>query len=329
MSDTARLKNGEMMEWRVIDDPGDPDVPGLRELLGHKGDIWQYHLDAWAAGDAKRLDTYFYVGRIGDEFVGNIMVVVHRGVGLMGHVFTRPSHRRKGICDALMDVHMDDFEKRGGKVVYLNTGYESAPYRIYGAHGYRPVPDRPGSMWWSPGQYGDLEGLYDDVYGNLDRADVTEPSWRHWPSMNVFTQLPLARVEQTVRNVTYGVFGVSHAEAAFLAIMIDARESGGVQSRVVETRGGQVAGLATLGPERRWGRPAATLVFDICLHPGASAHAKGLVTQLDWPDEHVLAYAADGEEDHIELLASAGFRPHGHIERFFRDGSGLVVMDRN
>jgi hypothetical protein len=176
-------------------------------------------------------------------------------------------------------------------------------------------------MFWAPGEW-KPEMLYND----LGRAEVAEIAWQHWPSMNIFTQISGAQI---VRNVTYGLTGVSPSEAQFLQIKRDTDAEGGkVQTRVLETRDGHVAGLATLVPERRWGREAATWVFDLFLHPEAADHASALAARFVWPEAHVLAYAAETDQSHIDALAGIGFRPHGHLERFFAEGVGLVIMDR-
>jgi len=322
MSRTVELKSGETLECFIVDEPDDRHVPQVLRLLGHKGGVWQYHMDEWAAGRVKRLETRFYVGRVGEELVGNIMTVVYRGVGIMGHVFTPPEHRKKGICDALMDFHMEDFRRRGGTVLHLNTGFESVAWLIYRAHGYVPMPERPGSMWWAPEEGWRPEGLY----ANLDRVSVADADWQHWPSMNIFTQMPF---DQLVRSASYGLYAIQPSEGQFPGILQDRATRGDVQARVIQTREGHVAGLATLVPERRWGRFAATHVFDLLVHPDAAHAASDLVKDFAWPDAHVLAYAAETDELTIDLLAEAGFHPHSHVERFFRDAVGLVIMDRD
>lgn len=321
MDASYTLKSGERLDCTIIADPDDTRMAQLRALLGHKGDIWQYHLDEWANRRVKRLETRFYVGSIGEEMVGNIMTVEHRGVGIMGHVFTPPHHRRKGICEALMGFHMDDFRARGGIVLYLNTGYESPPWHIYRRHGYQPLEARPGSMFWSPGEWDPV-----DLYQELDRVELAKAEWHHWPSMNVFTQMPF---DQVVRNVSYGLFAICPSEGQFLSIKRDADAEGSTaQVRLLETRDGHVAGLATLAPDRRWGRAGATYVFDLFVHPDARGGGERVIEEFAWPDAHVLAYAAETDHLAIDLLAEHGFHPHSHVERFLTGGVGLVIMDR-
>jgi GNAT superfamily N-acetyltransferase len=325
MSKSVKLANGELLECRIIDDPDDDDVPQLSELLGHKGGIWEFHLEQWRTEEAKRLGTRFYVASIGADLVANIMVLSHRGLGLMGHVFTRPEHRRKGICDVLMDYHMEDWRKHDGDALFLGTGFESSPYRIYERHGYRAVPGRPGSMWWSP-DISDIDELWSSIYADAARADVEDLAWQHWPSLNAFTHWP---GEQMVRNVSWGIYGVSSSEGEFLEIKLDTEQTDSTQAKVLETRDGHVCGLATLAPERRWGKHAGTWLFDLYVHPDAGECAEDLIKDFTWPDAHVLAYAAEDDDFTIDLLANSNFHPHSHIERFFENGVGLVIMDHD
>lgn len=320
MNNNYVLKTGENLECRVIDRRDTDLVPALRTLLAHKGDIWQLHLEEEFAGRIKDLETRFYVGLIGSDLVGNIMTVEFKGLGIMGHVYTPPEHRRKGICDVLMDFHMADFRERKGNALYLNTGFESAPFFIYQKHGYRPIPEAPGSMWWSPDSWSP-----DTLWDDLERLKIAEPAWRHWPSANVFmlqTRLP------AVRNVTYGKFGCANAEATFLHVLSDLRNpEKRVQARVLETRDGHMAGLATLAPERRWGSLGTTYVFDLCVHPDAEDVPEQLVEDFQWPAAHVLAYASDDDTAAVNRYAQMGFRPHSHIERFFGT-TGLLILSR-
>ncbi len=325
MSFEVELGNGETLECRKVTEPKDGDAEAILHLLGHKGSPWLHHIERWAAGEIKRLETRFYTGSIAGIGVGNIMTVEHKGIGLMGHVCTDPKHRRKGICNALMEYHMNDFRKREGTILCLNTGYRSPAYMIYERHGYRPIPGRPGSMWWSPA-YWDVESPFDELhlYDDLSRADIIDPQWHHWPTMNLFTHLP---TEQVVRSVNYGVFEVHHSEAAFLQMMLDAHEGGDVQVKVLETSEGHVAGFASLAPDSRWGKAGENYVFDIFVHPGTYGYIPDVVKSFRWPDGHVLVYVAETDSQVIEQLAECGFHPHSHIERFFRGGTGLVIMD--
>ena len=146
--------------------------------------------------------------------------------------------------------------------------------------------------------------------------------------MNVFTHLPMARMPQLVRSAAHELFGVCQSESGFLSVIKTNSDDKDAKMLVVETREGHVAGLATLASEKRWGPFAATYVFDICLHPNQHDIAEDLLEGIEWPNQHVLAYAAETDKGHIGLLSQAGFQKHSQIERFFEGGIGLVIMDR-
>jgi hypothetical protein len=329
MSSETKLKTGEVMTTRVIDDPQDDDAASIQRLLVHKGQPWETHIAEWAAGNIRKLETRFYVGEIDGVLVANIMTIEYRGIGIMGHVFTDPGHRKKGICDVLMDLHMEDFRDRDGIVMCLGTWYRSVPYGIYERHGYLATPGRPGSMWWSPRKW-DADTRFDelDIYENLPRSSIEDPQWHHWPSMNVFTQIP---TKQTVRNFTFGLIGIQQSEHEYLDLFINLESDSetNTQVKILETTGGNVAGLASLAPDKRWRNQGITWVFDAFVHPEALERIPDLADEFEWPDAHVLTYVSEEDNEVIDQLARAGFKPHSHVERFFRDDTGLIIMDRD
>ena len=90
----------------LVTAPEEAHMAGVEDLLGHKGGEWQEHIHAALAGETDSLETRFYLGLLGRDPVANIMTVESRGVGWLGHVYTRPEHRRKGICRAVMGRQM-------------------------------------------------------------------------------------------------------------------------------------------------------------------------------------------------------------------------------
>src|SRR5207248_6496886 len=109
------------------------------DLLVHKGSGFEVHMRMALRGETDRLETRYYLGMLEGVPVANVMTVESDGVGILGHVFTRPEHRRKGICQAIMGRLMEDFRQRNGRVLLLGTGFESAPYWIYHSFGFRSL----------------------------------------------------------------------------------------------------------------------------------------------------------------------------------------------
>src|ERR1051325_11454983 len=126
--DNAQIKTGESIEIGVVTTPEDRLLTGVEDLLAHKGDEWKTHIHAALSGETDALETRFYIGLLDGYPVANVMTVERNGIGILGHVFTRPEHRRKGICQAVMARQMDHFRQRGGHVLTLGTGFERPPY---------------------------------------------------------------------------------------------------------------------------------------------------------------------------------------------------------
>ena len=69
------------------------------------------------------IDVYYYLLHRDGQLIVNMMNIQYKGVGLFGHVFTKLEERWKGGANALME----DFRQRGGKALYLGTGYVRFP----------------------------------------------------------------------------------------------------------------------------------------------------------------------------------------------------------
>src|SRR5579884_1431905 len=118
------------METGVVRAPDADWRPRLVQFLAHKGDEWRPQIDEALAGPLDDLATSFYVGHAAGELICQTMVAGARGVGILGHVFTRPRDRRKGAIRALLAAALEDC---GGtyRFLTLGTGYDGPPYHIY------------------------------------------------------------------------------------------------------------------------------------------------------------------------------------------------------
>ena len=134
---SVTLKSGETMQIEHVLAPDSERESQIRPFLGHKGPHFGGHITASFEGNCDTLETHYYIGLIGDEMVGNIMTVESNGTGILGHVHTLESHRRKGICSHIMTYQMEDFRARNGRVLLLGTGYQRPPYYIYASFGFR------------------------------------------------------------------------------------------------------------------------------------------------------------------------------------------------
>src|SRR5438270_825842 len=107
--DTTRLSNGIELELGLVTVPDALLSPSVKDLLAHKGPDWQKHISAALAGETGALETRFYVGIVDGRPAANVMTVERFGIGILGHVYTRPEFRRMGICRAVITHQMDHF----------------------------------------------------------------------------------------------------------------------------------------------------------------------------------------------------------------------------
>src|SRR5262249_19212993 len=136
---SAPLKTGEQLSIGVVECPDEEWAPRVLPFLVHKRPETREHIRRALAAPLDDLRTYFYVGCLGERLITEVMVVGARGAGILGHVFTLKEERRKGAYSALMDLQMRDMGRLGFTVLTLSTGFESPPYRIYHAHGFRSI----------------------------------------------------------------------------------------------------------------------------------------------------------------------------------------------
>ena len=155
------------------------------------------------------LETRFYVGKVDGEIIANIMIVEHGHIGILGHVFTTPTQRRKGACKAVMGFQMEDFRQRDGEALYLGTGYNSHPYYIYNSFGFESVFPGSGFM-----KYRTVED-FDDRYFAGSPVHAKDVVWNDWAKMTALTGI----VEgDYLRSIAFGIYGPANFEGGFLGI---------------------------------------------------------------------------------------------------------------
>lgn len=307
----VRLKSGEKVHRLVVEAPDEEWAPVVRGLLAHKGWHYRWHIERALQGPLEGLETRFYLGLLGFEAVTNIMVVEARGVGIVGHVYTRPEHRRKGIATAVMEAQMEDFRQRGGRALTLGTGYDTPPYWIYHSFGFRSVAEGSGTMWCFTRPQ-ERERLW--------QAPVRGPSeirWEHWPLLNLLCVQPEG---DFLRHQARSLWGQRNFEGGFLAYKHQLA-LGSVEGRVLENEEGLVVGWASVEGDPLWREVAALL--DLFLHPVAWPHAETLLAALPLPSKPILAYAQEGSPKE-EVLARWGFRRLTLLPRWLSTPQGQV-----
>lgn len=290
------LKSGERMQCLVVKEPEENWAADVQRLLVHKNDHVHWHIQRAIAAPLDDLETRFYLGVVNGEAVGNIMTVEHGGIGILGHVFTHPDHRRKGIASRIMSFQMQEFRERNGRGLTLGTGFDSPAYWIYHSNGFRSIVEGSGAMWYwqQPEQLADLW-----------RAPITgnsSPVWRHWPLVNLLCTQPEG---DQLRHAARRLWGQRNFEGDFTKYLRDMEaENFPIEARVLENEAGLVVGWATVEDDPLWGGRAGLL--DILVHPLAWSSANSLLAALPLPEKPILAYA-DQNSPKNDLLHSHGF----------------------
>jgi GNAT superfamily N-acetyltransferase len=299
---TVSLKDGEQVEAGLVIGPDQEWADRVNDLLSHKGDVWN-----WGNAECLRndlgIDVRFYLlHRDGVPFA-NILTATGHGVGHFGHVYTRPEERRKGAASTLMNLLMEDFRQRQGQALFLGTGYDSAPYHIYQAEGFRSLEPKSGSMeYYAASAASFLEGWF-----ALGHVEVRAASWKDWP-----TSAPLFTGEfpGSVRCAPLGLFGRDSTESGWLHLLHDEGLQGSV---LVRPESGAIVGAAVAGDHPLW--PNSGLI-DVYCHPDFWDRAGQMMGSLDLPQRDRWLAASDEDCPQKEVvLAEAGFTATGGAAR--------------
>jgi GNAT superfamily N-acetyltransferase len=308
-----KVKTGETLTIECVTAPDRERADAIRPLLGHKGPHYGFHIESALAGRCDGLETRWYVGAIDGELVCNIQTVERIGAGILGHVYTRPEHRLKGVAKAVMALQMQDFRARQGKVLLLGTGYQSAPYWMYHGFGFRDLAHaKPGKMRYAaPGAEDFEQRLFAEP-----AHEVTAAGWRHWPLVALLASVPGAGY---LRSVTMGVWGVTVAEGEFCSYFVQNIENQDARSFVLESAAGAVLAIATLLPDGRW--KGDVRILDLFGHPSVDPDdLRRLMSALPISERRTQCYCDPDDAPKILALEGAGFRRTAILPEQFREG---------
>jgi predicted N-acetyltransferase YhbS len=264
------------------------------------------------------LRTSFFVCLLGGEIVGNITTAdaLERPVGMLQHVFTSPDHRRKGICQALMQVLCDDFVARGGRAMFLTTGYDSPAYWIYHSFGFRGIGET-GSMRWLPDE--------DFMAGYFapGEASVRGTVWPDWPCLDGLYLIPEGWY---LRGCAFGQYGHSSFEGAYPSMVEALREGHVLQVRVLAKADGGVMGHAMVTTMGQW--PGRPYLLDFFVHPNFEDQAAKLLQGVDLPVDRKVHCFCDAEAPgRMAALEAVGFKPEAVLkDQLRRSDQALDVM---
>ncbi|MCZ6678793.1 MAG: GNAT family N-acetyltransferase [Candidatus Poribacteria bacterium] len=293
----AQLKTGERMEVGVIIAPDEEHAEAIKPFLAHKGGYFQWHIQRCVSESLDALETRFYVGKVDGEIITNIMIVEHRHVGILGHVFTTPAQRRKGACKSVMGSQMEDFRQRGGEALYLGTGYNSHPYYIYHGFGFESVYSGSGFM-----KYHAIPD-FDEHYFAVGDVHAKEVEWHDWAKTTALTGI----VEgDYLRSIAWSIYGPTNFEGEFLGVKHDLEETDAYHdAKLLESDSGAIVGKATVTWDRRW--QPHTAVLDLFVHPNFWASSSVLLEAIKLPDAKVQCYVESTATDKAHALEKTGF----------------------
>lgn len=303
------LKSGEAMSVIKTTAPEPAWTERIARFLHHKGDLWLKPIRLAYNDGLDDLTMSDFLGVLeSGEVVGNISVVEHIGVGILGHVFTPPEHRRKGICNAIIGELCDDFVARGGRVMGLGTGYESTAYHIYFAHGFRPRGNG-GKMTWP------IDEQFDATYFAAGETLVRDTRWEDWPLLDALYAITGQWQLKSFRWTRFGHVGY---ESEYLKLR-EGLEGGSVlDTKVLQKEDGAVVGHAVLAGQEAW--QGRALVLDFMLHASFYERAGELLAGIPLPGGvKVQAFCDENAADKIAALEAEGFEREGVFRKQMED----------
>lgn len=298
------LKSGEQVEAGVVRGPDSAWTERLVGLLAHKGDPWNWQ-NAQVLEQDLGLAVNFYILHRGAVPFANIMTVEQAGVGHFGHVWTEPADRQQGASSQLMRLQMQDFVDRGGRALFLGTGVDSVPFRMYASFGFQGIEPGSGYMAF----YSQSQAEFEASYFAPGPVTIQPLAWPHWSAS---APLFLGDFPGLIRCAPLQLFGRSSTEGPLLDALLAAtqRQAAGEPLQVLALQNqatGAVVGLAAWNWHPVW---PETVLVDCYCHPAYWRHADDLLQALPLPAAvRRVAYVDGGHAVKATCLAAAGFQP--------------------
>lgn len=346
---TTPLRSGQTLHSGVVIAPDPSWAPRLLPFLAHKQPQWRSHINAALDRPLDALQTRFYVGTVGpteDPTSPIVTCVMVAGaarpaarIGLLGYVFTAPTHRGQGAYSALMAQQMEHCrghgtgagDHQGFTILTLTTQRDSTAWRIYERFGFRPDhPTTSGRMRWLAHPHAE------DEWFEPSPVTIHALAWDDWPALN----LTAIRIPDPTENEdpprSWALYLPTHgtAEGTFSDVLPEWAQLIGKRPReratyavTLRSRTGAVAGWVIAIPDPL--SLGAARQVDLYVHPSFETIASDILVEALRaipPETPLTAYVTRAGGYRARALARAGFRPAAALPRWLsQDGKTFDV----
>jgi len=313
-------REGRPVQIGVVVNPDDETIPKILELLAHKGEIFLWQVKKLYGSEAGATESRLFVAKRGSGIVSTAMLAEYSGIAILGHVFTAPEERRKGISSILLKLLLDDFKKRRGRIITLYTDYGGHSYRYYQKHGLIGL-EETGIMYFPETAPEIRKKIYSPV-----EAAIRSARWEDYP---VITDMALDAGEFPIKVFATEAVGRPYFESHFLYLAQN-REKDPRNCRIkvlARSSNDFPVGLACTMPDKT--RPEGTYCLDCFVYPGYEDYLEELMASVALPSP-VVAYAESDNVLKKGALEKLGFRIEGELPEpiFYRRKSYTVEMYR-
>lgn len=320
---TVTLKSGETVELGLVKGPDATWATRIDEdLLGHKGPTWRWGNQLMLTQDLG-IDALFYILHRNGVPFANVMTIEYKGIGILGHVFTKPEDRRQGAASLIFDQLMPHFRNREGRALILGTGYDSPAYHIYKSYGFKGIAPKSGTMTY----YSQSQQSFETQFLAPGPTTIERLSPKHYPVSPI---LFLHNSPGLTRFAAAKVFGPSSTEGPFIPLLRTERdrqtESLPPKTAILTQQETEaVVGFATTSPDPIW--PNTYLVDLFCL-PTFWNQAHTLLNFMHWPKANrYVAYCDTGWKAKEDILDAAGFQKTTTLSHWLTQNTTKKMTD--
>lgn len=296
------LKSGEVVDLSIIYGADATWLEPIEHLFAHKGEPWSWQNHQFLTGKVD-FDTRYYVLHRKDIPFAAMLLSEHRGVGVLNHVWTKFDDRGKGASSSLMKYLLDGFKARRGKMMVLQTGFDSVAYHMYRAFGFESLEPKSGYMHW----YTEGETTFYNTFFAAKNVRTSPLDWQHWLMIQPLLQGDFGDV---IRSLTLKQLGRRSTEGAMLNLLRDEevrrKQQLAPRAYVLQGESEAALGFALWDWHPLW---IGTCLIDLYCHPAHCQYGTSLLRHLHLPQaDRYVAFVDEGQHDKKRVLEGAGFR---------------------